>query len=91
MTAQTTVLFFNLIIYVLIVAAFNRARNKYAGGKVGDMVNIILATVFLLFLADYVQVLGPYLNSAVVFTVESLARTGALACLAFGGIRVSAG
>ena len=39
MTAKFTILVITLFIYVLIVAAFNRARVKYAGGKVGDVIN----------------------------------------------------
>lgn len=88
MTAETTVLFFNLVLYVLIVVAFNKARNRYAGGKVGDMINLVLLTVVLLFLSDYVRVLGPYINDTVVFTAQYILRTAALAVLAFGGIRI---
>jgi hypothetical protein len=46
-----------LFIYVLIVAAFNKARVKYSGGKVGDVINLILITVVLMFLGDYVLLL----------------------------------
>ncbi|MFP4474813.1 MAG: hypothetical protein ACLFOY_04590 [Desulfatibacillaceae bacterium] len=91
MSPETTVLFFNLILYVLIVFAFNKARNRYAGGKVGDMINLVLLTVILLFLSDYIRLLDPYIADTIVFTVRHLLRTAALAVLAFGGIRIGAG
>ena len=40
-----------LFIYVLIILAFNKARSKYKGGRVGDAINLILVTVALLFVA----------------------------------------
>ena len=42
MTAKLAILVLTLFIYVLIVAAFNKARVKYSGGKVGDVINLIL-------------------------------------------------
>jgi len=39
MTAQTIILIFTLVIYLIIIFVFNNARIKYAGGKVGTVIN----------------------------------------------------
>ena len=89
MTIKITVLCFTLIIYILILVAFNKARTKYAGGKVGAVINLILITVVLLFVADYVRMFDMYLSENILFMLQSLFRAGALAVLAFGGIRIA--
>ena len=82
-------LYITLFIYVLIVAAFNKARVKYSGGKVGDVINLILITVVLMFLGDYVLLLEPYLEENILFTLQVLFRTTALSFLAYGGARIA--
>ena len=89
LTAKLTILVLTLFIYVLIVAAFNRARVKYSGGKVGDVINLILITVVLMFLGDYVLLLEPYLEDNILFTLQTLFRTTALSFLAYGGARIA--
>lgn len=89
MSARLTILVLTLFIYVLIVAAFNKARIKYSGGKVGDVINLILITVVLLFLGDYVLLLEPYLEDNILFTLQVLFRTTALSFLAYGGARIA--
>ena len=89
MSAKFTILVLTLFIYVLIVAAFNKARVKYSGGKVGDVINLILITVVLLFLGDYVLLLEPYLENNILFTLQVLFRTTALSFLAYGGARIA--
>ena len=58
MTTQLIISVFTLIIYLIIIFVFNKARKKYSGGKVGKVINLILVTVCLLFIADYVTILG---------------------------------
>jgi len=89
MDIKITVLCFTLIIYVLILVVFNKARTKYAGGKVGAVINLILITVVLLFVADYVKMFDMYLSDSVLFMLQSFFRAAALAVLAFGGIRIA--
>ena len=88
MSAQTIVYLFFLIIYLLILVAFNKARTKYAGGKVGEMINLIMVTTLLLFCSDYAQVLHGLFPENVLFAIQVILRAGALAFLAFGGIRI---
>ncbi|MBN2467418.1 MAG: hypothetical protein JXD19_04635 [Deltaproteobacteria bacterium] len=90
MTVKLIVLCFSLIIYLLILAAFNKARARYAGGKIGDVINLILITVILFFIADYVRLLEGYLSENTLFIFQSLFRAAALAVLAFGGARIAA-
>ena len=89
MSAEIIILILTLFIYVLIIAAFNKARSKYSGGKVGDVINLILITVILLFIADYARLLVTYLPENIIFTVQTLFRTTALSFLAYGGTRIA--
>lgn len=89
MSAKLIVLVLTLFIYVLIIAAFNKARVKYSGGKVGDVINLILITVVLMFLGDYVLLLEPYLADNIIFTLQTLFRTMSLSFLAYGGARIA--
>ncbi len=90
MSAEFIILALTLFIYVLIIAAFNKARAKYSGGKVGDVINLILITVILMFIADYVRLLDPYLPANVIFIIQTIFRTTALSFLAYGGTRIAA-
>jgi hypothetical protein len=89
MSTKLTILVLTLFIYLLIVAAFNKARIKYSGGKVGDVINLILITVVLMFLSDYVLLLESYLSENILFTLQTLFRTIALSFLAYGGVRIA--
>lgn len=89
MTAQTIILIFTLVIYLIIIFVFNRARIKYSGGKVGTVINLILVTVCLLFVADYVIIFDQTFDSDILEIVRALFRTAALSFLAYGGAKVA--
>lgn len=89
MTAQTIILIFTLVIYLIIIFVFNKARVKYAGGKVGKVINLILVTVCLLFIADYVIIFDTIMDSDVLEIIRALFRTAALSFLAYGGAKVA--
>ena len=89
MSIKLIVLAITLFIYVLIIIAFNKARSKYQGGKVGDVISLILITVVLLFVADYVGLLDKYLSENITFVLQTLFRTTALSFLALGGTRIA--
>ena len=89
MTTQTIIRIFTLIIYLIIIFVFNKARIKYAGGKVGKVINLILITVCLLFLADYVIIFDNFLDADILETMKALFRTAALSFLAYGGAKVA--
>lgn len=89
MTAQTIILIFTLVIYLVIIFVFNKARIKYAGGKVGKVVNLILVTICLLFVADYVIIFDQAVKPEVLEIIRSLFRTAALSFLAYGGAKIA--
>lgn len=89
MTAQTIIQIFTLVIYLIIIFVFNKARIKYAGGKVGKVINLILTTVCLLFIADYVIIFDQFVNAEILEIIRSLFRTAALAFLAYGGAKIA--
>lgn len=89
MTAQTIILIFTLVIYLIIIFVFNKARIKYAGGKVGKVINLILVTVCLLFIADYVVIFDQVVAADVLEIIRALFRTAALSFLAYGGAKVA--
>ena len=89
MSAQTIISVFTLVIYLIIIFVFNKARVKYAGGKVGKVVNLILVTTCLLFIADYVAILDQFFDKEVLDIVRALFRTAALSFLAYGGAKVA--
>ena len=87
--SRTIILLLTLGIYILILLTFNKARKKYAGGKVGDVINLILTTVVLLFISDYVMLLSSIFPMDVLLAVQALGRTAALSTLALGGVKVA--
>lgn len=89
MTAQTIILIFTLVIYLIIIFVFNKARVKYAGGKVGKVINLILVTASLLFIADYVIIFDKLIPYDILEIVRALFRTAALSFLAYGGSKIS--
>ncbi|MDA3787855.1 MAG: hypothetical protein PF503_05120 [Desulfobacula sp.] len=89
MTAQMIISIFTLVIYLIIIFVFNKARIKYAGGKVGTVINLILITVCLLFVADYVTIFDQFLDAEILNIIRALFRTAALSFLAYGGTKVA--
>ncbi len=89
MTAQTILLIFTLIIYLVIILVFNKARIKYAGGRVGEVINLILVTVCLFFISDFVVIFDYMIDTDILEIVKALFRTAALAFLAYGGAKVA--
>ncbi|MFA5902542.1 MAG: hypothetical protein WC836_01305 [Desulfobacula sp.] len=89
MTAQTIIMIFTLVIYLIIIFVFNKARIKYAGGKVGKVINLILVTVCLLFIADYVVIFDQIMRTEILEVIRALFRTSALSFLAYGGAKIA--
>ncbi|MBT8407815.1 MAG: serine/threonine protein kinase [Deltaproteobacteria bacterium] len=81
---------FILVLYVLTLVIYNRAKKEYVGGKIGAAINLIMVFVAFLFLSDYVD----YFLSSLLplgdqarFSVKILFRLIAICVLAFGGLR----
>jgi hypothetical protein len=90
MSTKFAVLLFTSYIYVLVLAGFNKARSKFAGDKTETLIGLVVLTVILLFLADYILLLEQYFTYNVIFIAQTLLKTAGLSCLAFGGIRMAA-
>ncbi len=89
MTAQMIISIFTLVIYLIIIFVFNKARIRYAGGKVGTVINLILITVCLLFVADYVTIFDQIIDAEILGIIKALFRTAALSFLAYGGAKIA--
>jgi tRNA A-37 threonylcarbamoyl transferase component Bud32 len=81
---------FILILYILTLVIYNRAKKEYVGGKIGAAINLIMVFVAFLFLSDYVD----YFVSSLLplgeqarFSVKILFRLMAICVLAFGGLK----
>ncbi len=78
---------FLIILYMLTLFIYSRAKREYTGGKIGHVINLITLTVIFLFLSDYAGFVLKYLKYESVFSFDTLLRLIALAILAFGGVR----
>jgi tRNA A-37 threonylcarbamoyl transferase component Bud32 len=81
---------FILVLYILTLVIYNRAKKEYVGGKIGAAINLIMVFVGFLFLSDYVD----YFISSLLplgeqarFSVKILFRLIAICVLAFGGLK----
>ena len=89
MSPKYLVLLFTSFIYVLVLVGFNKARKKFEGGMIGSVINLVLVSVILLFVADYVLLFERYFSETSIFVAQTLFRTAGLSFLAFGGIRIA--
>jgi hypothetical protein len=89
MSTKYIVLLFSSFIYILVLVGFNKARKKFAGGKIAGLVNLVIVTVILLFAADYILLFEQYFDEGLIFMGQTVLRTAALSVLAFGGIRIA--
>ena len=81
---------FILVLYVLTLVIYSRAKKEYVGGKIGAAINLIMVFVAFLFLSDYVDYfVGSILplGEQARFSVKILFRLIAICVLAFGGLR----
>ena len=81
---------FILVLYVITLIIYNRAKKEYVGGKIGAAISLIMVFVAFLFLSDYVD----YFLSSLLplgeearFSLKILFRLLAICVLAFGGLR----
>ena len=81
---------FILVLYIITLIIYNRAKKEYVGGKIGAVIKLIMVFVAFLFLSDYVDYflssLLP-LGDEAKFGVKILFRLIAICVLAFGGLR----
>ncbi len=90
MNTQYTILLLTLFIYVMTMVSFYKAKIKYSGGKIGELINIVFISVTLLFISDYVAVFSQMVPENIIDILRILFRTVAFSFLAFGGSRIAA-
>ena len=71
LTPQSTIYLLMLVIYVIIVYIYDRARRKYKGGNLEMVIKLILINTFLLLAADYTYLLG-FLGSEIISGVQTV-------------------
>ena len=89
-TKELVVNLFMLVIYIIILYIFNKAKNRYSGGMIEKVINLIIFSVFLMLCADYVPLLASVIPADFVYIIKVIFRMAALAVLAFGGLRLLA-
>jgi hypothetical protein len=89
MSARMPILVISLFIYVLILISFNKARKRYSGGRIGEVIKLIIITVILLFISDYVRMFDGYIPEDLIFIIQTAFKTMALAFLAYGGNKIA--
>lgn len=87
LTPQTTIYLLMLVIYVIIIYIYDRARRKYKGGSIEMVIKLILINTFLLLAADYTYLLR-FLGSEIISAMQTVLRLAAMCALAFGGLRL---
>jgi hypothetical protein len=88
LTPQTTVHLFILVIYIIILYIYDRARKKFKGGNIEMVIILIIINTLLLLAADYTYILEMFLHSDIVSVVRTLLRLAAMCAIAFGGLRL---
>jgi hypothetical protein len=87
MTPENTVYLFMLVIYIIILYIFDRARRKFQGGTIEMVIKLIIINTLLLLCADYTHFLG-FLGPETAYILQTVFRLAAMCALAFGGLRL---
>lgn len=75
-------------IYIIILTVFVNARHKYKGGIIGQVINLIIATIGLLLVADIALFLVPTYGFLTAYTVSVVFKILAMLSLAVGGLKL---
>ena len=86
-TPETTVYLFMLVIYIIIIYIFDRARRKFQGGNIEMVIKLIIINTVLLLASDYTHFLG-FLGENVAYILQVVLRLAAMCAIAFGGLRL---
>jgi hypothetical protein len=87
---STTLSIFVLLtfaIYMVIIVVFVSARRKYKGGIVGQVIQLIIATIGFFLLADMALFLIPISGFQIGYTTHVILKICAMTCLAIGGLK----
>jgi hypothetical protein len=86
-TPETTVYLFMLVIYIIILYIYERARRKFKGGTIEMVIKLIIINTLLLLASDYTHFLG-FLGPNITYILQSILRLAAMCAIAFGGLRL---
>jgi hypothetical protein len=86
-TPDTMVRLFMLMIYIIIVYIFDRARRKFKGGTIEMVIKLVIANALLLIAADYTPFLT-FLPPEINYIIQAVLRLAAMCAIAFGGLRL---
>ena len=87
---STTLSIFVLLtfaIYMVIIVVFVSAGRKYKGGIVGQVIQLIIATIGFFLLADMALFLIPISGFQIGYTTHVILKICAMTCLAIGGLK----
>ena len=87
LTPETTVYLFMLVIYIIILYIFERARKKFQGGTIEMVIKLIIANTVLLLLSDFTHFLG-FLGPEITYVLQMVFRLAAMCAIAFGGLKL---
>lgn len=87
-TALSIFALLTLAIYLVILVIFIRARRKYSGGVVGQVIQFIIATIGFFLLADMALFLIPTSGFQIGYTTHVILKICAMTCLAVGGLKL---
>ena len=86
-TPETTVYLFMLVIYIIIIYIFDRARKKFKGGTIEKVIMLIIINTLLLLLSDFSHFFG-FLGPEIAYMLQMVFRLAAMCAIAFGGLRL---
>ena len=86
-TPEIMVRLFMLMIYIIIVYIFDRARRKFKGGTIELVIKLVIANALLLIASDYTHFLT-FLDPEVNYMIQAVLRLAAMCAIAFGGLRL---
>ena len=86
-TPETAIQLFMVVIYIIILYIFERARRKFKGGSIEMVIKLIIINTVLLLLSDYVHFIG-FLGPELGYILQAVFRLSAMCAIAFGGLRL---
>jgi hypothetical protein len=89
LTPQLTVYLFILVIYIIILYIFDRARRKFEGGNIAMVTKMIILNTLLLLASDFTYLLD-FLGPDMGYVVRMILRLAAMCAIAIAGLRLIA-
>ena len=80
-------IFVMIAVYLIIIAVFLYARNKYKGGVIEKVINLIIWTEGFLLVADVALFLSTSYGWHVAYSAHVVFKIIAMVCLSIGGLK----